>query len=208
MKHISGETIASYDKRYRANLINSVTGFKSVALIGTLSRNNVTNLAIFSQIIHVGANPPLIGVLFRPHTVPRHTLENIQDSGVFTINHISEDFVKEAHHTSARWDESEFEACGLQPAYSEGFKAPYVEGAQVQLGCSFVEQQIIQANETVFLIGAIQELRLTNGILQDDGFVDLEKAGSLCASGLDSYHRTEKIARYSYAKPDRSPQEI
>ena len=30
------------------------------------NENRARNLAIFSQVIHVGANPPLMGVLFRP----------------------------------------------------------------------------------------------------------------------------------------------
>ena len=208
MQHITAENIASLDKRYRANLINSLTGFKSVALVGTCNNQGLSNLAIFSQIIHVGANPPLVGILFRPHTVSRHTLENILDTGAFTINHISKKFVKEAHHTSARWERSEFEACGLQEEYSKSLKAPYVKGAAVQLGCEFAERQNINANETVFIIGSIVEVRLMDGIVQKDGFVDLEKAGTLCASGMDSYHSTQKVARYSYAKPDRIPEEI
>lgn len=208
MRLITEQNIADLEKRYRANLINSLTGFKSVSLIGTVNGEGKTNLAIFSQIIHVGANPPLIGILFRPHTVARHTLENILDTGFFTINHILQEFVKKAHHTSARWDNSEFEACGFQEEYSEKIKAPYVKGAPVQLGCEFVERQTIQANDTVFVIGGIKEVRLMENIVQEDGFVDLEQAGVLCASGLDSYHSTRKTARYGYAKPDRMPEEI
>jgi hypothetical protein len=41
-----------------------------------------------------------------------------------------------------------------------------------------------------------------------DGFVDLEKAGTLTCSGLDSYHKTARIARLSYAKPDQVPLQI
>ncbi len=208
MQHITNDSITAYEKRYRANLINSITGFKSVALLGTIDREKATNLAIFSQIIHVGANPPLLGILFRPHTVPRHTLENILETGSFTVNHIDKQFVKEAHHTSARWDQSEFKACGLTPEFSKHLAAPYVQEAHVRIGCSFVEKQTIAANESVFLIGGIQEIWLEDGIVGEDGFVDIEKAGTLCASGLDSYHATQKITRLSYAKPDHVPEEI
>ena len=44
--------------------------------------------------------------------------------------------------------------------------------------------------------------------IENDGFIDLEKAGSVTVSGLDSYHVTKKLARLSYAKSDKFPQEL
>ena len=41
-----------------------------------------------------------------------------------------------------------------------------------------------------------------------DGFIDLEKANTVTCSGLDSYHTTSRLARLSYAKPDRPVTEI
>ncbi len=208
MKTISSEDISQYDKRYRTNLINSLTGFKSVALVGTINEEGIENLAIFSQIFHVGANPPLIGILFRPHVVSRHTLENILETRVFTINHIHQDIVHQAHHTSARWDQSEFDACGLHPEYSDVQKAPYVQEAHIQIGCILAERQTLKVNQTELIVGEINEVRLKGEYIEEDGFVDIEKAGTLTCSGLDSYHATQKVARYSYAKPDRLPDEI
>lgn len=208
MINITEKDIQQYDKHYRTHLINSLTGFKSVALIGTVNQEGDTNLAIFSQIVHVGANPPLIGVLFRPHTVVRHSLENILSVQHFTINHIPASHAQNAHHTSARWEGSEFEACGFSPEYSQIIKAPYVKESNVQLGCEFVERQNIQANGTVFIVGEIKEIRLVDSVLKEDGFVDLETAGSITCSGLDSYHTTNRIGRYAYAKPGEKPKEL
>ena len=208
MELFTADAIAGFDKRYRANFINSITGFKSVALIGTTHPNGMHNLAIFSQIIHVGANPPLIGILFRPHTVARHTLENIHETGFFTINHITQEFVVEAHHTSARWESSEFKACGLTPHINDSLPAPYVQEATLRIGCKFEEKLFVEANQTEFVIGQIQEVHLPHDFVSEDGFVDLELAGTLCASGLDSYHKTKKVGRYAYAKPDKVPEKI
>ena len=41
-----------------------------------------------------------------------------------------------------------------------------------------------------------------------DGYVDIEKAGTIAISGLDNYHDTKSIARLSYAKPGVGPKEI
>lgn len=204
MKHFTAADLPGLEQRYRTNLINSITGFKPVSLVGTISRDGITNLAVFSQVFHIGADPALIGLLVRPHTTPRHTLENIERTGYFTLNHIRAEFLHEAHHTSARWNESEFYACGLSPWFSKKFKAPYVEEAQVRLGLKLEETHTLAINNTIMVIGSLQEIWLPENCLGADGFVDLEAAGSLTSSGLDAYHTTQKVARLPYAKPDFS----
>ena len=44
----SQEDIGAWEQRYRASLINSVTGYKPANLIGTRDRLSVHNLAIMS----------------------------------------------------------------------------------------------------------------------------------------------------------------
>lgn len=207
MATFTRSSIDDLERFFRTNLINSITGFKSVALIGTVSGEGQDNLAIFSQIIHVGANPPLVGILFRPDKVARHTLENIRATQVFTINHIRPDFVKQAHHTAARWEESEFAACDLTPEYIDAFSAPFVGEAQVKIGLKFVEEQGL-VNETVLVVGEMQQLHVPDHCLGRDGFVDLERAQSVTCSGLDSYHATQKLVRLSYAKPNEPLKEV
>jgi hypothetical protein len=43
---------------------------------------------------------------------------------------------------------------------------------------------------------------LPDDILLEDGFVDLQSAGSLTSSGLDAYYTTQKLSRLSYARPN------
>ncbi|EMR03918.1 flavin reductase family protein [Cesiribacter andamanensis] len=205
MHHILSDALPGMETRYRTNLINSLSGFKSLNLVGTHSSTKQTNLAVFSQVFHIGADPALLGLLVRPHTVPRHTLENIQETGDFTLNHIREEFMLQAHHTSARWEESEFSACHLTPWYSGHLSAPYVAEANVRIGLRLQETTPLACNNTVLLIGSVEEIWLPTGCLLADGFVDLQKAGSLTCSGLDSYHKVYKGMRLSYAKPHALP---
>ena len=120
MKIFNNEDIKNMEKRFRVNFINSLSGFKSLNLAGTLSLENKTNLAPISSVIHFGAQPPLMGMLIRPNTVPRHTLENIISTGVWTLNHVTEDIFERAHQCSARYDRdtSEFKASGLRQLYT------------------------------------------------------------------------------------------
>jgi flavin reductase (DIM6/NTAB) family NADH-FMN oxidoreductase RutF len=103
MHHFTLSDIEEMSKIYRLNLINSVTGYKSAHLLGTISIEGNENLAIFSSVIHLGSNPAIIGFILRPTTVPRHTYENIKSTGVFTLNAIHKNQIADAHHTSAKY---------------------------------------------------------------------------------------------------------
>jgi len=203
------QNILDFEKLYRAAFVNSLSGFKSANLIGTISLKGKTNLAIFSSVIHVGANPPLMGFLMRPVSVERHTYTNIKEINHFTINHINKEIFKQAHQTSARYERniSEFEACQLTPEYTETIKAPYVKESKIKVGLKFLEEQEIKSNGTMFIIGEIQEIILPDDATLTDGYVDIEKAGTIAISGLDSYHETKRISRLSYAKPGIKPKE-
>ena len=71
----------------RLKLINSVCGIRGVHLIGSRSNDNVSNLAIFSSVTHLGSNPSLLGFICRPSKeVKRDTLTNILSNKFYTIN--------------------------------------------------------------------------------------------------------------------------
>ena len=203
--HIDYNQILQLEKQKRVHLINSLGGFKSVALVGTSDENNNTNLSIFSSFFHLGANPPLIGMIFRPSPPERDTMRNILDTGFYTINHINESIFKKAHQTSARYDKgvSEFDATGLNSEYKNDFFAPFVVESKVQLGIEFKERIDISINNTTMIVGEIVQIYIPENCLLDDGFIDIEKANTITCSGLDSYHKTIQLDRLSYAKPDK-----
>lgn len=204
-KYIDKQQIESLEKQKRVHLINSLGGFKSVALVGTADKNKNSNLAIFSSFFHIGANPPLIGMIFRPSPPERDTLSNILETGFYTINHINETIYRQAHQTSARYDKdiSEFDVTDLQSEYKNDFFAPFVAESHVQLGIAFKERIDISINNTIMIIGQIIHIHIPENCLLEDGFIDLEKANTITCSGLDSYHKTIQLDRLSYAKPDR-----
>lgn len=208
--YFDSKNIENFDKRFRTAFINSLSGFKSLALIGTQDKNNQTNLAVFNSLIHIGANPALVGFISRPGVVERQTLENIVETRFYTINHVTEDFYRQAHQTSARYprEVSEFDATGLKIDYKNDFFAPFVAESHVQIEVEFKEQVHLTINNTVLIIGEIQAVYFPADCLFEDGAIDLEKAGSLASLGLDSYHRTRKLARLSYAKPDKMPDDL
>lgn len=201
MIHLSKPVILAAEKSFRRDFVNSLTGYKSLNLIGTISEAGETNLAPFSQVIHVGASPPLIGILFRPHTVERHTLENILQTSWFTLNHVTAAFYKEAHHCSARWEGSEFQAVGLKEEYLEGFPAPFVKRSPLKIACKLEEVQTLKCNGTELVVGSVEHVFVEEKALGSDGFISLSELGTVAVSGLDEYHLGSRLARLNYAKP-------
>jgi flavin reductase (DIM6/NTAB) family NADH-FMN oxidoreductase RutF len=134
--HISSDDIRIMESRKRAHFINSLGGFKSVSLVGTVDKFSAENLAIFSSIVHLGASPALIALIFRPSPPERDTLRNILDTGFYSINHINDEIYKKAHQTAAKYEagHSEFDATGLNPEYKNDFIAPFVAESKVQIG--------------------------------------------------------------------------
>ncbi len=202
---ISAEELMQQDRIARMNLGNSLTGYKPAFLIGTVnSKNNVFNLALFSSFFHVSSSPPTIGFMMRPHTIERHTLENIQQNGEFTINNVTSGIAGAAHQTSAKYehDESEFEACGLTPELKTGFKAPFVKESTLKASLKLEEILTVTSNKALLIIGRIHHLYLPDDekVLMKDNSINHEILDSLVVNGLYHYYQPEHLISYDYAK--------
>ena len=201
--HFNEEEIENLEKIYRVNLINSCSGYKAANLIGTVSENN-NNLAIFSSLVHLGSNPPLLGFFLRPtEIVPRHTYLNIKENQYYTINSVEKEFVDKAHHTSAKYDKSisEFEIVDLEAEFINKFPSPYVKSSSIKIGMKFVEEIKISYNKSRLIVGKIVELHVNDDMIDKDGFLNLCKAEVATISGCDGYSFPKNNSRKGYQKP-------
>lgn len=210
MPSFSEQRFKELDDRYRKNLVNSLLGARPAVLIATANAQGMTNLAVFSQIVHVGANPPLCGILFRPDSVERHTLTNIRETGWFSLNLLPSEFAEQVHQTSARYgaDISEFDAVGLEPEFHTDYLAPTVKHAHIKAICHLKEEFPIVSNGTILVVGAIKWIDIEDECLRSDGSVNHYSGKSLAVCGLDDYASLQQVARFSYAKPDRKPEKL
>lgn len=205
MKYVNLEDLEELNSRFRAHFINSCTGYKSANLIATISQDNICNVAVFSSVLHLGSNPPLLGFVLRPTTANRNTYDNLLKTSYFTVNHINQNIIRSAHRTSAKYPEhiSEFDKTDLEPEFLNEFKAPYVKQSRLKLGCKFVNEYYIQENKCHFIIGAIEHIYYDDNIQSEDGWLNLEKAQTVAVNGLDGYALPQILNRFSYAEPDK-----
>jgi flavin reductase (DIM6/NTAB) family NADH-FMN oxidoreductase RutF len=197
--------IQNLEKIFKINLINSCSGFKSANLLGSISEEGISNVAIFSSVTHLGSNPPTLGFILRPTTVPRDTYKNIKDLGVFTINHIHEAIIEDAHHTSAKYPKemSEFEKTNLEEEFKGKFKAPFVKGAPVQMSMKFIEEVYVPSNDVMLIVSQIEELYIEDALLQTDGLINLSKGNVATINGLDTYAVPNFKKQLSYQRPKK-----
>lgn len=200
--HLTKDDIEQLPRIKRLNLINSITGIKPANLIATRSKEGQANVAIFSSVVHLGSNPALIGLFFRPqHEKPRDTYLNIKSTGVYSINHVPMHLIEKAHYTSAKFpaEVSEFERCGLTEEFIDGFHAPFVKDSLVRIGLEFKEEIRVNSNDTILMIGQIQHLLLRDNLTDEEGVVDLESAASAGISGVNTYYNLNRVNRFPYA---------
>jgi flavin reductase (DIM6/NTAB) family NADH-FMN oxidoreductase RutF len=195
--------IIQMEQRYRTAFVNSLAGFRQAVLVGSKSAAGHENLAIFNSLIHLGANPALLGMISRPDTVPRDTLQNILDTKEYTLNYVQASQFEKAHQTSARYEKevSEFEQVGFVAEYQAGCFAPFVAGAVVKIAMKLEDTIPIPLNGTLLIVGSVVQVQIDGAIVGADGYVDLAAADVLVSHGLDAYFVAQSIGRLPYAKP-------
>ena len=211
MKEFDHSAIDSMLKVPRLNLINAVTGYKSANLIGTISSEDVLNVAVISSVTHLGSNPPMLGFMLRPMPhAPKDTYRNIKDNHYFTVNSITKPMIAAAHHTSANYlpEISEFDRTNLEPEFLDNLNVPFVKGSPVRLLCKYLNEYKIEENGCIHLIASIEKIFIEDELLQDDFSVRLDLGEIVAINGVDGYALPQLINRFEYAHPDQPTKSV
>ena len=200
---LDSEDIKKLEKTKRLKLINSITGVKPANLIGTKNKGGISNLAIFSSVVHLGSKPPLLAFVTRTSKdVNRNTLNNILETKYYTINQIQKEFVKNAHYTSAKFNEniSEFEMCKIEEENIDDFFAPFVKKSNLKIGMELKEMIPIKSNDSTLVVGQVMKIIIDKSFLKNDFMFDLEKSGSIAIGGLNEYFTIKNLDQFPYVR--------
>jgi flavin reductase (DIM6/NTAB) family NADH-FMN oxidoreductase RutF len=177
-------TPADSQARQVYKLMTGIIVPRPVALVSTLDRNGVPNLAPFSFFTGVGSNPPT--VLFCPVVrsaavggagtdglpdLRKDTLRNVEETGEFVINVVSEAISDAANATAAEVppDVDEFVLSGLTPRASEVVRPARVAESPAQMECKLL--QVIytsrQPGAGVIVLGEIVRFHVLESLVDD-----------------------------------------
>ena len=201
LQTIKAEHFSNIDKRDFTTFFNSLSGAKPGYLIGS-GEGEFENLAIFNSIIHIGANPPLLGFIQRPTTVDRHTYQNILNYKHYSFNLITDKFFKEAHQTSARYARgiNEFKEVGLTALHKKGIRCPFVAESPLQITLELYDDLEIKSNKTRLIIGKVISVSIPKTDENITG-INFQELKSVSISGLSDYYTLTKVKSLRYAKP-------
>lgn len=202
MKHISLSEIQDLDREYRRTFINCLWGLKSVHLVGTVNKNLIPNLSIVSSVFHVGANPPMVGICFRPPVANTQTFDNILATKQFSLNLVNETFYKQAHRCSANFRDgvSEFDETGLTPVYEPNVQVPFVSTSPLRMLVDYHEHFQVSNNNSRIVIGRVQSIQIESSVIDKKGYISHEKLQTMVVNGLEGYYTTKEIDRLGYEK--------
>ena len=122
---------------------------RPVALVSTVDSDGVANLAPFSFFTGVGSVPPTL--LFCPvvrarglgagNDLRKDTLRNVEQTGEFVVNTVSDQISAAANRTAAEVapEVDEFELSGLTPQASELVRPARVAESPAQMECKLLQ---------------------------------------------------------------------
>jgi flavin reductase (DIM6/NTAB) family NADH-FMN oxidoreductase RutF len=140
---------------------------RPIGWIGTKAANGELNLAPFSFFNAVSSEPPI--VLFsagRHFDRPKDSVTFAEESGVFTVNIVSEDLADAMNRSSGTYapGEDEFVIAGLTPVMGTAVDAPMVGEAPANLECRVIEVIDIGA-ETRMVLGGVTMIHVREDVL-------------------------------------------
>jgi len=169
---------AEYEPRQMYKLMTGMIVPRPIALVSTVSREGAANLAPFSFFCGVGSNPPT--VLFCPALREaasanagerKDTLRNVEETGEFVINVVSEAIAAAANAASAEVPPgvNEFVLSGLTAIASEVVRPPRVGESPAQMECKV--QQVIYTGHApasgVIVLGEVVRFHLREDLVDD-----------------------------------------
>ncbi len=154
---------------------------RPIALVSTMDRAGVSNLAPFSFFCGVGSNPPTLLFCTALRTAVtegngrsdcrKDTLRNVEETGEFVVNVVDQDLASAANITAAEVgpEVDEFELAGLASLTSEVVRPRRVATSPAQMECRLL--QVIytgwNAGAGVVVLGEILRFHVRDDLLED-----------------------------------------
>ncbi|MEO7995515.1 MAG: flavin reductase family protein [bacterium] len=152
-------------------LLISIVVPRPIAFVSTLSADGSTNLAPFSFFNGVSSHPPIISLAIgmRADGRPKDTLQNIQETGEFVVNMVTEPIASSMHQASADYPHgtSEFDQVGLTPSASHLVKPPRVKECPISMECQLLSLVPVPESTTQLVLARVVWFHIHDDIITD-----------------------------------------
>lgn len=182
---------------------------RPIAFVSSLGPDGVRNLAPFSFFTAVSANPPVI--CFSPMIrgadgSRKDTLNNIEATGEFVVNIVSEEIAGEMNACSADFPPSvdEFVESGLTPVPSDTIGPPRAAEARAAMECRLLQIVHVSAKPLggSLVLGEVLRFHVADGLVS--GYkVDPAQLHAIGRMGGPTYARTTD--RFDLPRPTLAP---
>lgn len=178
---------------------------RPIAFVSTISADGILNLAPFSFFTAASADPPVVcfAPLIRGREAGRKdTLRNIEATGEFVVNIVSEEFAAQMNLASAEFppEVDEFQASGLTPLASDLVRPPRVKESHVHMECRLLQIVDVSAKPLggSLVLGQVLRFHVEDGWMENYQ-LDPEKLRPIGRMGGSTYTRTTD--RFEIVRP-------
>jgi flavin reductase (DIM6/NTAB) family NADH-FMN oxidoreductase RutF len=173
--------ISALPTREAHDLLSSAIIPRPIAWVSTVNDRGAVNLAPFSFFTGVTWNPPTLcfSVVNRPDGSRKDTIRNIEETGTFTVNVVSEDLTERMVMTSRTLppdaDEAAEAGIALEPSIT--VQVPRVSDSKISFECLLDRIVTVGAgpNAGNLVIGSIKRMHVSDELLGPGSVVDWKK---------------------------------
>lgn len=169
---------------------------RPIAFVSTVDVDGTRNLAPFSFFSAISANPPVI--CFSPMIrgsdgARKDTLRNIEATGEFVVNVVSEEFASQMNACSLEYppEIDEFEMSRLTPLPSDLVRPPRVAESKVQMECRLLQLVHVSSKPLggSIVLGEVLRFHVDPSII-DNYKIDADALHAIGRMGGPTYART------------------
>lgn len=168
---------------------------RPIAFISTVGEDGVYNIAPYSAFTNLSISPPIVCFSVAPKRdgKKKDTLRNIEYSGEFVINMVTEEIAEVMNLASASFppEVDEFKEAGLTPLPSDLVKAPRLAESPTSMECRRL--QILEFGErprhSSIVIGEVVLVHVRDDFCEE-GKIQYDRFKAVGRMGGESYCRT------------------
>jgi flavin reductase (DIM6/NTAB) family NADH-FMN oxidoreductase RutF len=186
---------------------NAIIAPRPIGWISTKSKTGVLNLAPYSFFNALNYTPPIIG--FSVVGSKKDSLVNVQETGEFCWNLVSEDLIDAMNTTSKPLapEESEFDHAGLQTVESEVVSVPRVKASKVSMECKLTDvvQLKTASGEEVnswFIMGEVVGVHIDKSLIENGVYSTLKSAPVSRGGGRGDYYKISQENFFEMLRPE------